>query len=155
MTIRALASAAIAGALCVPASAGATIVPQRGMAGVSLLQSLAAVRAKLGPPLKVKKGTNDFGPYTILIYRGLELAFQGGETLTSISTTARAERTVRGVGVGSSEAEVRAKVPGVRCGTESGFRHCSLGRFVPGARVTDFFLRKGHVVRVVVGIVID
>ena len=60
-----------------------------------------------------------------------------------------------GVGVGSSEGQVPAKVAGVRCRTESGFRHCFVGRFLPGKRVTDFRIRRGRVTSVQVGFVLD
>jgi hypothetical protein len=42
-------------------------------------------------------------------------------------------------------------VRGLKC--ETG--HCFLGAFLPGRRVTDFFIRNGHVSRIVVGFVID
>ena len=44
---------------------------------------------------------------------------------------------------------------GVRCRTESGFRHCFVGRFLPGRRVTDFRIKAGRVTSVDVGFVID
>jgi hypothetical protein len=46
-------------------------------------------------------------------------------------------------------------VAGVRCRTESGFRHCFVGRFLPGRRVTDFRIRRGHVTSVQVAFVLD
>ena len=49
----------------------------------------------------------------------------------------------------------RAKVRGVHCRTESGFRHCFVGRFLPGRRVTDFRIKLGRVTSVQVGFVID
>ena len=75
--------------------------------------------------------------------------------MTDVFTTRPGERTARGVGVGSTEGEVRAKVAGVRCRTESGFRHCFVGRFLPGRRITDFHIRRGRVTSVEVGFVVD
>ena len=63
--------------------------------------------------------------------------------------------TERGVGVGSSERAVRAKVGHVRCETIFRFRSCHVGGFTPGRRVTDFLIEAGRVTRVSIGIVID
>ncbi len=142
-------------ALGASAAAAAAIVPQRGIAGVSLGMSQARVRAVLGPPVRVVRGSNVFGRYTEFRYRGLSVAFQGNTAVTGIDTTRRRERTATGVGVGSTEAQVKARVRGVRCKTEFGFRHCFVGAFLPGRRVTDFVIRRGRVARVTVGFVID
>lgn len=145
----------VVASLALPPAAGATIVLQQGMAGVRLDLTRAQVRAKLGPPLRVVRGTNEFGAYTEFRYRGpLRVLFQGDAGATSIETTGPRERTLRGIGVGSTEASVRAKVAGLHCRTD-GVRHCFLGRFLPGHRVTDFFIRRGKVSRIVVGYVID
>ena len=145
-------------ALAVLASAtvaSAAIVPQRGIAGVRLEMTKAQVRAVLGAPRRAVHGSNEFGSFTVYRYRGLRITFQGNRRVTDVFTTRPGERTARGVGVGSTEAQVRARVAGVRCRTESGFRHCFAGRFLPGRRVTDFRIKRGRVTSVDVGFVVD
>jgi len=138
-----------------PAAAAATIVPQKGIAGVRLGMSQAKVGSVLGAPKSTKHGTNDFGPYTTFRYSKLVITFQGNTAVTSMSTTRRTEKTGTGVGVGSTEAQVRARVKGVTCKTEFGSRHCYLGAFLIGRRVTDFFVKNGRVTRVNIGRVLD
>jgi hypothetical protein len=143
-------------ALLAPTASAAAIVPQQGIAGVGIGMSRAEVEAALGAPLRAVRGSNDFGRFTELVYPHLvRVTLQGDEAVTAVRTTGRFERTAAGVGVGSTIGAVRARVDRVRCRTELGFRHCFVGRFVPGARVTDFAIRDGRVVRVVVGVVID
>jgi hypothetical protein len=149
-----LAAASVVLLACA-AVASAAIVPQRGIAGVRLGMTKAQVRATLGAPAAAVHGSNDFGRFTVYRYRGLRVTFQGNRNVTAVSTTRRTERTAAGVGVGSTERQVRAKVPGVRCRTESGFRHCFVGRFLAGKRVTDFRIKRGHVTSVTVAFVLD
>jgi hypothetical protein len=150
-----MALAAVALALAA-SSASAAIIPQQGIAGVKIGMSPAKARGVLGKPTKVKHGKNDFGVYTVFIYPGLFVTFQGNGAVTGVETTRASEKTATGAGVGSTEAQLRAKVKGLTCKTESGYRHCYLGTFLPGRRVTDFSLTvNGRVVRVDVGLVID
>jgi hypothetical protein len=142
-------------ALAWAAAASAVIVPQRSIAGVRLGMTKAQLRATLGAPKRATHGTNEFGAFTVFRYRGLSVTFQGNQTATNLLTSRPTERTVRDVGVGSTEAEVRAKVAGVRCRTEGTFRHCFVGRFLPGRRITDFRIRHGRVSGVDIGFVID
>jgi len=137
------------------AAASAALVLQRGIAGVRLAMTRAQVRAVLGAPRAAVHGRNEFGSFTVYRYRGLRVTFQGNRTVTAILTTSTTERTAAGVGVGSTEGQVRAKVAGVRCRTESGFRHCFVGRFLPGKRVTDFRITRGRVTSVTLGFVLD
>jgi hypothetical protein len=152
--VRPIVLAAVAAALVLGFGAGvaqAMIVPQRSIAGITLEMSKAQVRAKLGAPPRVRRGRNDFGAWTQFVYPRVDVTFQSGNAVTALQTTSPKERTVRGAHVGSTKAELRARVRGLKC--EPG--HCFLGSFTAGKRVTDFFLRRGRVTRIVVGFVID
>ena len=131
------------------------IVVQKSIAGVALGTTKAQVRAKLGRPAGVRTGSNVFGRWTEFVYPRVTVNFQSGSRATSLRTSSTRERTAGGVGPGSTEAQVRARVAGVRCRTESGFRHCWVGRFLPGRVVTDFRIRRGRVASVLVGYVLD
>jgi hypothetical protein len=141
--------------LVAAAPAAAKIEIQHGMAGLELRMTKAQVRAKLGTPRKVRTGKNDFGPFTEFTYPRVIVLFQSSPRATAFRTSSRLERTVRGVGVGSTEADVKAKVPHATCRTESRFRHCFVGKFLPGHVVTDFQIRHGKVTSAVVGYVLD
>jgi hypothetical protein len=145
----------LAVALALTPAAGARIVVQKGIGGAELGMTRANVRAKLGTPLRVKHGSNDFGQYTEFVYRTVTVSFQGNAKVTGMRTSSRRERTARGIGVGSTLVQVRGNVPSVRCRNEFGSLHCWVGRFLPGRRVTDFLFRKGRVSSVVVGYVLD
>jgi hypothetical protein len=148
--------AVLAAALAAPAAAPALIQVDRGISGVRLTNSQAEVRAALGKPRRVIRDRNIFGPTLTFVYRGgITVFFQGRRTVTAVFTTGRGDRTVRGVGVGSSEQAVRNRVRGVRCETIFGTRTCHTNRFEAGQRVTDFQIRNGSVTRVSVAFVID
>jgi hypothetical protein len=151
----ALVASIIVLTLALAAPAGTAIVVQRSIAGLQLRMTKAEVRAKLGTPAKVKTGKNEFGRYTQFVYPRVTVLFQSGSRVTALRTFSRAERTASGVGVGSSESEVKAKVAAVKCESVSGLRHCYLGKFLPGRRITDFSIRGGRVTSVVVGFVVD
>src|SRR2546430_5976310 len=90
------AGVAIAGAL--DTAAVATIVPQRGMAGVRLGMTHSQVTARLGQPLAQERmGDVEFCcRYT---FRGdLSTTFFDDRALAEIWTTGRAERTAEGIG---------------------------------------------------------
>ena len=153
---------ALALLLAVPASAAAAppsdlIRLGRGMAGISLGQTQAQVKDVLGEPASTKKGSNEFGKYTILKFRGkLTVTFQGNRQVTSISTTDEGQRTTTGIRVDSTESELRSKISGVKCESFDGRRICTSWRLEPGQRATSFFLSaSGRINRISVGIVID
>lgn len=148
--------AAMACTLVLASSAQAIIQVQRGISGISLGMSPARVKGGLGAPAKVKKGSNDFGPFTqYLCAGGITVTFQGNANVTAVAITGGTDRTASGVGVGSTEKAVKKGVPGVKCETSAAVRSCHVGAFLPGRRVTDFLFRNGRVSRVTVGFVID
>jgi hypothetical protein len=155
--VRRLAAVGL-GAACALAFAGTTgaaIVLNRGIGGVNLGMTQSQVRAKRGKPPKIVHGKNEFGSYTEYRYPGYTIDFQQNDTVTSIVTTLARERTPAGAGVGSTWAQVHAKVPRVHCSGSPNLGECHVGALLPGKRVTDFFFALGKVNRVVVGIVLD
>lgn len=147
---------AAAASLVLAPTTGATIRPQRGIAGISLGMTRAQVERAAGRPVRVLQRLNEFGSVTELVYpRAILVDFQGDARVTAVSTTGKLERTSESVGVGSTRAQILRLVRGTRCETTAGFTHCFLGSFRPGARVTDFSLSHGRVIRVTVGFVID
>jgi hypothetical protein len=152
-----IACLVVLSALAAAAPAAAVIRPQKGMGGVRLDMTQTQMRDVLGEPTRTKQGMNDFGPYTQFLYpHSIAVTFQGNRRVTGISTRGRSEKTERGVGVGSREADVQAKVGHVRCETIVKSRTCHVGRFEPGKRVTVFLIsKKGRVATVTVGFVVD
>ena len=149
MARRLLLALIVAGACA--AAAGATIRVQHGIAGVTIGMSQAKVRSVLGKPAKVIRGSNAFGRYERYRYAGLTLDFQGPGPLSYISTVRRSERTPQGIGVGSTQAQVKHKVRNVKCYANL----CTVGNSLAGRIVTTFYLRRGVVRQVSVGRVID
>ncbi len=132
----------LAGAVLVfAAAAHATIRPQRGMSGVALGMTKAQVRARLGSPIGSGGGR--------FYYARVWVGFRLGHAV-EITTTRSTERTASGVGVDSSESDVRRSYPSVVCAPSGGFRRCRLGSGKPGTRATDFLLGHGHVLQVTV-----
>ncbi len=150
-----LAGLVVGFALVAAQGANAIIIPQKGMAGVRLGMTQAKVRAVLGPPKTIFKGKNEFGRFTNFNYARVQVSFQGNQRVTNLRTQHREEKTRGGVGFGTTERLLRARVRGLRCKTEYGFRHCWLGAFLAGRRVTNFMLSGGRVSRIDIGFVID
>jgi hypothetical protein len=149
--VRRLLVVAILAASFAAPSTDAAIVPGRSIAGVELGLTRAEVRAALGAPIRVRRASNEFGPFTVFHYFRLRVTFQGNAGATAVETTRRRQRTARGIGVGSTTSQVLARVAGSRCERTL----CTKGRLTPGGRVTVFRLRRGRVTSVLVGFVID
>ena len=145
----------VAAALALAAQAGANIVVQHGIAGVNLQMTKAQVRAALGRPRRVRTGTNDFGTFRELVYRRVTVTFQSGTRVTAVRTTSPLEKTA--AAWESARRRPRSRRASTTCSAvnEPGFKHCFVGKFLPGRTVTDFRLRNGRVSSVTIGFVID
>jgi hypothetical protein len=156
----AAATTTLAALLLAPA-ADALIVPQRGIAGVRLKMTRAqVVRAKGRPDAERLVRNELIGRQRMMRYGRTRVLFGGfrqGAGVVTIVTRDPGQRTRSGVGTGSSEAALRARIAAARCRTEFGTRHCWTGRFRAGQRVTDFTigLPGRRVTAVTVGFVID
>jgi hypothetical protein len=137
----------------------ARIVVQRGIMGINLNMTRARVIQEKGQPDSQRIVQNEIlGRQRIMRYGRTRVAFNGTRNTSraiGIDTRDRRQRTRSGVGVGSTEAQVKNRIQGIRCRTESGSRHCFKGSFQPGQRVTDFAISSGRVIRVTVAFVID
>jgi hypothetical protein len=99
--------------LAFPAMAGATLVINGGMFGVSLGNTLKQARQKLGRPNEVDHS----GATTTWFYseRGLYIDFSRNNRVHDLETDGFSQRTASGVGVGSSETALMRLMPGVHC----------------------------------------
>jgi hypothetical protein len=135
-----VAAAAFA-ALILAGGAGATIVPQRSMSGIALGMTPAQVHARLGRPVGKAPGRWHYARQWV--------AFRG-RRVVAITIFHSSERTRNGIGLGSSERQVRAAFPNAVCTAVLRFRRCRLGSGAPGTPVTDFMLVAGRVAEVTI-----
>jgi hypothetical protein len=138
--MRRFVAAALA-ALCLAGAAGATIKPGRGMSGLALGMTPAQVQAKLGSP-----GARAAGRW---YYPRVWVGFRS-RRVVELTTTRSTERLANGLGVDSTEAQLRAAFPHVRCAAALAFRRCRLGSDSRGSRVTDFLMGRGRVLQITI-----
>jgi hypothetical protein len=138
--MRRLAAVSLAAlsALAVAGAASATIKPNRGMSGVELGMTASQVQARLGRPV----GKGGWKWY----YARVTVTFRN-RRVVELMTTRSAERFANGLGVDSTEGQVRATFPRAQCAAWSVYRRCRLGTGAPKTRVTDFII--GHRSRVI------
>jgi hypothetical protein len=124
--------AASLAALCLAGAAGATIKPGRGMSRVELGMTARQVQARLGRPV-AKGGWKWY-------YARVTVTFRN-RRVVELMTTRSTERFANGLGVDSTEADVRAAFPRAKCAPMPPFyRRCRLGTGAPRSRVTDFII---------------
>jgi hypothetical protein len=136
--MRCFAAVALAAAIFA-ATASATIKPARGMSGVSLGMTAAEVQTKLGRPIGRAAGR--------WYYARVWIGFRN-RRVAELTTTRSTERLANGLGVDSSEAQLRAAFPKLKCEPAGAFRRCRLGSGETGTRVTDFLLGRGRVLQI-------
>jgi hypothetical protein len=131
------------------------IAPAYAIGPVRLGERRASVERALGPGHVSARPHTELGNFVVVRYRraGLTVTFAAGKPspVTSISTIATRFRTPRGIGVGSPLRALHHRYPSVACAGAV----CTLGKLLPGHAVTSFYVRRRHVVRVAVGVVID
>ena len=162
-----VAICALAAPVAVPAaepapgtSANGSLVPQGSIRGVKVGMTLTQVRERLGNPTSNRATRHPIlGLTRTLRYGQLTVSLDGRAStapVTAVVTESRADRTASGLGVGSTERQLRAGLKGLKCETDLGYRTCVLGVLRPGRLVTDFSLStSGRVKRVTLGRVID
>ncbi len=138
--MRCFAAVALAASIFA-ATAQATIKPARGMSGVSLGMTAAQVQSKLGRPI----GRASTRWYYARVWIGFR-----NRRVVEVTTTRGTERLANGLGVDSSEAQLRSAFSRLKCEPAGGFRRCRLGSGEPGTRVTDFLLGRGRVLQITV-----
>jgi hypothetical protein len=141
--------------LAFPALAGAKIVVNQSIAGVSLGESMNQVRSHLGAPPHVTHGSGTT-TWKYVPGRLLLVVFGGKGHVTEVFTENPSQRTLGGIGVGSSQAAVKSHIKGVVCTHVTGFTGTECIVSVPHGSsnwTTDFHVGPhGHVQSVLVNI---
>ena len=137
-----------------------SLVPQQSLRGLKIGMVASQVRAVAGTQSINKIVSHPLlGKTRRMRFGKVEVTFRctsATAPVVNLTTTSRSERTSGGIGVGSSERALAAKLTGERCVTELGYRHCYLGKWRAGFVVTDFSISKaGRVTQVSLGLVID
>ena len=161
--MRRIASLCIVGALAatalVPATAGArvldntTIVLGTSIGKATVGTSKTKLDGRLGQGRVIKRTTNDLGTFTTVRYvnHHVDVMYRGSQSVL-VTTTSAHYGTTRGIYVTATRADLKRTYPAAKCPTAT---LCTLGRFKPGNRVTEFRLKRSKISSIGVGIVLD
>jgi len=147
---------ALIATLTLPGAAGAVIVPGKGLFGIEIgmtAEEVLAVHPDPSADVTNRGGTTTYtyGPVGVKVSMDPDSS-NTHYLVNHIVTTRGAERTAEGVGVGTAERNLRAKLAGERCRTFRVFspdrRDCYLGPYRAGTIVTLFHEGlRSHIVR--------
>jgi hypothetical protein len=150
---------ALAALVVVPSTAGArvldntTIVLGTSIGKATLGTSKTKLDGRLGPGRVVKRTTNDLGTFVTVRYADhhVDVMYRGSQSVF-VKTTSAHYGTTKGIYVGAKKADIKRAYPTARCPTAT---LCTIGKFEPGKRVTEFRLKRSTITSIGVGIVLD
>ena len=118
MVVALIVAAAAALSASVAAARVQSLVPQQSLRGIKIGMIASQVRAVAGKPTSNKVIAHPIlGKTRRMLFGRVEVTFRGTAAtapVVNLSTTSRNERTSGGIGVGSSEKELAAKLTGER-----------------------------------------
>ena len=143
----ALAVTAAASGLLLASTSGADAAVDKSIAGIELDFTAADVKRSLGEPDARIGAESPFGRTVKYRYRAEHLTVsmeRASKRVFSVFTRSAAERTDTGVGVGSTEDELRDGLSEEQCGERRGRLHYCLTSPTSGSQ-SIFRLRRGRV----------
>jgi hypothetical protein len=130
-----------------------TIVLGTSIGKATLGTSKTKLDGRLGPGRVVKRTTNDLGRFVTVRYADhhVDVMYRGSRSVF-VKTTSSRYGTTKGIYVGATRADLKRTYSAAKCPTAT---LCTIGKFTPGKRVTEFRLKRNKIISIGVGIVLD